>query len=129
MWKCTGQVARKNENREKNMMIFLLDMTVSPLKVNPSNSSLYTMNVTWTPTSIQLGVNLVCYTPVRLVYTIICSSFDFFLSYSWIVLIDKEIKCALNILSMILTLNLLVRNISMVIITFFTIIKYFWSPM
>ncbi|CAF3568092.1 unnamed protein product [Rotaria sp. Silwood1] len=39
-------------------------MMVGPLKVNPSNSSLYTISITWTPTSMDIGTNLLCYTPL-----------------------------------------------------------------
>lgn len=39
-------------------------MIVNRLKGNLSDPSLYVMTIAWTPSSLDLGSNLVCYTPV-----------------------------------------------------------------
>ena len=51
-------------------------MIVSAFKVDPLNSTLYIMNTTWKPLPTQLGVNLICYTPVHFSLIVYLSIFS-----------------------------------------------------
>ena len=81
-----GWWARSQSSLDGILSFFtFLGMTVSSLTMDPLNSSVYTMTVSWTPRASQLGANLVCYTPVSPCSHVMWSSMDFLASdgYPW----------------------------------------------